>query len=153
MSAEAFRLLYIEDEPDDVFFLREAFRRSGLPADFRVAEDGRRAIAYFAGEAPYADRTAHPLPTTVLLDLNLPQQSGFEVLAWLRRQPQFRDLPVIIFSSSGRPEDRARAHDLGATEYYLKPASGLGFTTVVNQLKERWLASKGGNPPGATPQI
>ncbi|MEY4940823.1 MAG: hypothetical protein RIQ93_2558 [Verrucomicrobiota bacterium] len=146
VPSAAFNLLYIEDEPDDIFFLREAFRRVGLPPDFRVVEDGQRAISYFAGEGPFANRIDHPLPSTVLLDLNLPQRSGFEVLTWLRSRPEFRDLVVIVFSSSGRPEDRARAHELGATDYCLKPTSGLGFTAIARHLKQLWFTSVDGNP-------
>jgi CheY-like chemotaxis protein len=102
-------------------------------------DDGEKALAYLAGVPPYADRTVHPLPTLILLDLNLPLRSGFEVLAWVRAQPELRDLPVVIYSSSGRPEDRARATALGATDYLLKPSSGMGFVTVARQVKEGWL--------------
>lgn len=136
-------LLYVEDEPDDVFFLRAAFRRVGLPPDFPVVEDGEKAIAYFAGEPPYEDRERHPLPSLVLLDLNLPLRSGFEVLEWLRSRPEGRTLDVIIFSSSGRPEDRSRAAELGASGYLLKPASGLDFAAIASELKQAWL-----NPDG-----
>lgn len=132
-------VLYIEDEPDDVLFMRVAFKRLGLQATLHSVSDGRKAIAYFAGEPPYSDRTEHPLPSVVLLDLNLPVVSGFEVLKWLKQQAEFKDVPVVIFSSSGRPEDRARASELGASEYLLKPASGLEFPDIVEGFRQRWL--------------
>lgn len=129
-------ILYVEDEPDDVFFMRSAFRRVGAPCDLRVVEDGAKAIAYLAGEAPFAVRSEHPLPQTLLLDLNLPLRSGFEVLQWLRNNPAFRDLKVFVFSSSGRPEDRARASQLGANGYLQKPSSGAGFVEIARQVTE-----------------
>ena len=132
-------VLYVEDEADDVLFMQVAFRRAALPADLRAVEDGLRAIGYLAGEGRYGDRGRHPLPTLILLDLNLPLRSGFEVLQWLREQPAFAQLRVIIFSSSGRPEDRTRAQELGVTDYVLKPSSGLEFEQVARQIKERWL--------------
>jgi len=138
---EKARVLYVEDEEDDVFFMRNAFRKLGVHERFHAVGDGARAISYFAGQEPYADRAQHPLPTFVLLDLNLPIRSGFEVLEWLRGQPEFKALPVVIFSSSGRLEDRQRAEQLGATEYLLKPTSGSQFFETARQLTETWLGA------------
>jgi CheY-like chemotaxis protein len=139
-------VLYVEDEIDDVFFMRQAFKRAGLVEQFQSVDDGRKAIAYLDGRTPYDDRERAPLPSLVLLDLNLPGYSGFEVLQWLRQQPQYRDLTVVTFSSSGRDEDRERARKLGATDYLLKPSSGLQFVEIVNALKQRWLDQP--DPPG-----
>ncbi len=138
-------MLYVEDEPDDVFFMRDAFRRLGMEVGFEAVEDGGRAISYLAGEGPFADRDQHPLPACVLLDVNLPVRSGFEVLAWVRAQPEMAQLPVIMFSSSGRLEDRQRAEQLGATDYMLKPSSGREFIQVSRRLAETWLRSPEGN--------
>jgi CheY-like chemotaxis protein len=140
-------VLYVEDEADDVFFMRQAFKRAGLAEEFRSVDDGRKAIAYLDGLTPYDDRSTAPLPALVLLDLNLPIYSGFEVLQWLRQQPQYRDLTVVTFSSSGRDEDRERARQLGATDYLLKPSSGLQFVEIVKLLKERWLKNSAPPPP------
>lgn len=133
------RVLYVEDEEDDVFFMRNAFKRLGYDDRFHAVGDGDRAISYLAGRDHYSDRANHPLPSVVVLDLNLPIRSGFEVLEWLRGQPEFKALPVVIFSSSGRVEDRRRAEELGATEYQLKPASGAQFLNTARQLVESWL--------------
>lgn len=132
-------VLYVEDEADDVLFMQAAFRRLGLGVPLHAVADGQQAIAYLAGEGMYADRAAHPLPALVLLDLNLPLQSGFEVLQWIRNEPRFAALPVIVFSSSGRPEDRQRAAELGATDYALKPSSGMQFSEVVAPVRAAWL--------------
>jgi CheY-like chemotaxis protein len=145
------RVLYVEDEEDDVFFMRNAFKRLGYDDRFHAVEDGDRAISYLSGREAYADRTNHPLPTVVVLDLNLPIRSGFEVLEWLRSQPEFQALPVVVFSSSGRLEDRQRAERLGATEYLLKPASGAQFLVMARQLTETWLGPRGEpEAPGAS---
>lgn len=132
-------VLYVEDEENDVLFMRLAFERLGTSVDLQAVEDGSRAMAYLAGKEPYADRQRHPAPSVLLLDLNLPLHSGFEVLQWLREEQAFANLPVVIFSSSGRPEDRARAQQLGASEYVLKPPSGLDFIDVARRVQEQWL--------------
>lgn len=127
------RVLYVEDEADDVLFMRRAFRKCGWT--LQAVEDGRQAIDYLSGAAPYDDRERHPLPSLVLLDLNLPRVSGFEVLQWIRSREDLRGIPVVVFSSSGRPEDRSRAASLGADDYLLKPSSGALFGEVVAALK------------------
>ena len=143
------RVLYVEDEEDDVFFMRNAFKRLGYHDRFHAVEDGDRAISYLSGLEKYSDRASHPLPTVVVLDLNLPMRSGFEVLEWLRSQPEFKALPVVIFSSSGRLEDRQKAEALGATDYQLKPASGAQFLATAQQLVVSWLG--GGRPSEGEP--
>ena len=130
-------LLYVEDEENDVFFLQRALTRAEVAVRFQSVCDGGKAIAYLAGEAPYAGRD---LPDLVLLDLNLPVHSGFEVLEWLRRQPGLGELPVVVFSSSGRAEDREKARALGASDYLIKPASTLQLVELVRGLDAKWLA-------------
>ena len=134
-------VLYVEDEADDVFFMERAFRKAGLTHPLYAVRDGRQAIAYLAGEQPFTRQT-HPLPCAILLDLNLPQISGFDVLTWVRAHPELRTMPVVIFSSSGRREDRERAEKLGATHYLLKPISGLEFVSIAAELKATLFASE-----------
>jgi CheY-like chemotaxis protein len=132
-------VLYVEDEPDDAYFMRSAFKRAGVPAQFEVVEDGLAAISYLTGDKPYENRERHPLPALMLLDLNLPGLSGFEVLEWLRHQEHLRALPVVVFSSSGRPEDQSRARELGANDYVIKPNSGNHFADLARKLHATWL--------------
>lgn len=131
--------MYVEDEPDDVLFMRRAFHKAGLVDSLRPLADGRAAIDYLAGKGPYADRGEHPLPALILLDLNLPVVSGFEVLSWLSGRPELQDLPVVVFSSSEREEDKVRVRELGGWDFIEKPSSTEGLEAVVRGLKERWL--------------
>ena len=70
--------------------------------------NGEQAIEYLAGTGAFADRTRHPLPLVVLLDLNMPKKSGFEVLAWIRAQPTLKALAVDILSGSCRRKTSRR---------------------------------------------
>lgn len=137
VDAKPPRLLYVEDEENDVLFLRRAFEREALPVRLDVVMDGETAVAFLGAQTPHA---ARELPRLVLLDLNLPARSGFEVLEWLRGQEPLAGLPVVIFSSSGRPEDRERARRLGADDYLLKPACTTELRDLVRRLHEHWLA-------------
>ena len=133
-------LLYVEDEENDVFFLRRALVRAEVTVRLTAVSDGEKAIASLAGRPPHEGRE---LPRLVLLDLNLPARSGFEVLEWLRRDSGLPPLHVVVFSSSGRPEDREKARRLGASDYVLKPTSSRQFVEVVRELRDRWLAPEG----------
>ena len=134
-------VLYVEDEESDRLFMEMAFERAGLQGQLRAVGNGGEALDYLAGRGAYADRGRYPLPLVVLLDLNLPRVSGFEVLTWVRSRPELASLPVLVFSSSLREQDQLKARELGATEYVEKPHSGLKFQEVVERLKERWLTS------------
>ena len=131
-------VLYVEDEEDDVFFMRIAFQQAGCGSLLRTLANGQEALDYLAGSGGYADRERNPPPTVLLLDLNLPAVSGFEVLEWVRNRSRFRNLPVIIFSGSIREEDRLAATNLGANAYIEKPTSPLKFLNLMEFLFERW---------------
>jgi CheY-like chemotaxis protein len=132
-------ILVADDDPDDVFLLSRACLTAGLPHRVLTVRDGQEAISYLAGELNYVDRFRFPLPTLLVLDLNLPRRNGFEVVSWVRSQEQFQDLPVAIISSSERPEDLQRARELGADDYRIKPAGLPGWVTIVKDLASRWL--------------
>jgi CheY-like chemotaxis protein len=128
-------VLYVEDEEDDIFFMRTAFNKAGM-LGLHAEQDGKSAMDYLTAQCSNGER-----PRVILLDINLPLVSGFEVLHWIRQQPLLRDVPVVVFSSSGRPEDRSRAEELGADEYVLKPASGQEFLAVAHSIRARWFGS------------
>ena len=132
-------VLYIENDENDVLFMHRAFKMAGLEGCLRTLPDGRAAQLYLIGEAPFTDRTVYPFPGLLLMDVNLPAISGFELLGWTRQQPQLRELPAVIFSSSARHEEIQRALELGAQDYLQKPRSGSQFVEVVEALKQRWL--------------
>lgn len=131
-------LLYVEDEDNDVLFMRRALSRAGVAVNFQTVCDGDKAVSWLEAREPYESR---PLPRLILLDLNLPARSGFEVLEWFRAQPALQRIPVVIFSSSGRPEDREKARSLGASDYLLKPTSTLHLVDIARDLHARWLTA------------
>ncbi len=132
-------VLYVEDEETDVLFMRRAFTGSGPGLGLQVVGDGRDAIKYLSGVNGYGNREEHPVPALVLLDLNLPEVSGFDVLRWMRSRPEYAGTPVVVFTSSTRDEDKAKTRDLGASEFVEKPHSGLKFGEVLERLRGRGL--------------
>lgn len=142
-------VLYVEDEESDAMFMERAFAEKGLGEKLRVVGTGRAAIDYLSGSGEFADREKYPVPALVLLDLNLPQVSGFGVLEWIRNHPDYARLPVVVFSSSTREDDRTKARELGANHFVAKPSSGLEFGKVVDGLGRWCLRSSVANGSGA----
>ena len=131
-------VLLVDDSPNDAMLMRTVFARAGFVEPIRFAVDGDDAIAYLRGDGRYSDRKLFPLPTTVLLDLNMPRKDGFEVLDWIRHQPALRRLRVYILSASSRAQDIERAYDLGANSYLVKPSNLDGLLNMAKCLAD-WL--------------
>jgi CheY-like chemotaxis protein len=125
-------LLLLDDTEDDVFLLRLALRRANLSCDLRVVNERREAIDYLRGSAHYGDRLLFPLPAVMIINLRLPALAGFDVLSWIREQPRFKDLPVVIVTNIARPVEEQKAHALHATRYLEKSHD---FSDLTNYLK------------------
>lgn len=132
-------ILQVEDEANDVFLLQRAFREAGIPNPVRVATDGQMAIDYLAGTGSFSNRREHPLPSMVLLDLKLPRKSGREVLQWIRSQPTFKRIVVIVFTSGQYIGDVGLAYDLGANSFVVKPVDFSQYVSIARLLKDWWL--------------
>lgn len=113
-------VLLAEDNEDDAVLIMGAFQEAHVPYQLQQVEDGEDAIRYLQGEGTYGDRARHPLPFLLLLDLKMPVKSGFEVLDWIRSQPHFDRLLVVVLSGSALPGDVGRANQLGTNSYLVK---------------------------------
>jgi CheY-like chemotaxis protein len=144
-----FPVLLVEDDEDDAFLIRRAFRQSGLPNAVQHVEDGDEAVAYLSGKGEHADRARFPLPGLILLDLKLPRRSGLEVLAWIRAQPGVGRTPVVVLTSSRERSDVDGAFELGASGYLVKPVAADGLREMVRILAAYWMGMS--EMPSATP--
>jgi len=133
-------VLYAEDEPDDVWFMQHAWETAAIGNRLVAVSNGQQALDYLAGRGPFSDREQHPLPCLLLLDLKLPVKSGFEVLHWVRAQPEFHDLKVVILSGSEQSSDVTLARAFGVVDYIVKPASPARLVEILQERKTAWLA-------------
>src|SRR5580692_2161995 len=124
-------ILLAEDDENDAFFMKHAFKEVGIFNSLQVARDGKQAVDYLAGSGDYADRNRFPLPSLTLLDLKLPRLTGLEVLKWVRQQDELKSLIVIILSSSHQASDIAKAYELGANAYLIKPSSPIDLRRII----------------------
>lgn len=136
-------VLNIEDDHDSVFFLQLAFKKAGIIHPLLTLDNGDKGIKYLLGAGNFADRDLYPLPSLVLLDINLPLKTGFEVLKTIRATPSIKALPVVILTSSPLPEDILTARELGADHYLVKPLNVEKLAQVMKMVFDRFVLNRG----------
>jgi len=132
-------LLVAEDNELDALLLERLIARCGGAFKMVRVEHGDAAIDYLTGTGVSQDRTRHPLPAVLLLDLKMPRKDGFAVLRWRQENRAFARLPIVVFSSSNLAEDIARAYALGANSYVIKPSDPERLEQMVRVLHEWWI--------------
>jgi two-component system, response regulator len=133
---KALRVLLVEDDEDHVFLVRRALADlAGAAVSVEVAGDGEQALARLARSR---FEPGGP-PRLVLLDLKMPRMGGLELLRRIRADEAAHGLPVVVLTSSERPEDREEALRLGATWFVCKPTDGRRFRFELQQLGDRWI--------------
>jgi len=133
-----FCVLQVEDDDNDIYFLKFAMKQAPLGNCLRVVKSGEEAIEYFQGAGKFADRTAYPIPGLVLLDLRLVRMNGLEVLKWIRNQPEFHAVVVLMFTSSAHPDDIERAARLGANAFLQKPSGPEDLVRLLRSIHSFW---------------
>ena len=127
------RVLLAEDNSDHAFFTTRAFQEAhGGELDMHTVTDGEQLLSYLKQEGALR-------PHLVVLDLRMPKKSGLEVLAEMRQDAELRRIPVVVLSSSDRPEDVEQSYARGANSYVTKPASLSGLREGVGQLARYWM--------------
>src|SRR6266850_4826426 len=132
-------ILLVEDQEDDVVLIRKAFERAGSPNPLHVVRDGEDGVAYLSGSGKYANRAEYPLPWLVLLDIKMPGMDGFQLLQWIRQQPGFKNLIVIMLTSSDAIRDVNKAYACGANSFMVKPLEFENAVEVSRLIKQYWM--------------
>ena len=131
--------MLVEDSADDVLLTKRALIKGNVLNPLKVVNSGEEAILYLRGEGTYSNRAEFPLPAIVLLDLKLPGKDGFEVLEWIRSQPGFRNIRVIVLTSSESVYDVDRAYKMGANSFLTKPVEFTQLVEMMQAVKGYWL--------------
>ncbi len=126
-------VLLVEDDPGDVLMTREALEDTGVAGRLTVVGDGSQALDFLYKRGDYPDAQT---PDLILLDLNLPRMHGREVLAVVKEDPELRQIPVVVLTTSEAEEDVLRSYDLHANAYVTKPVDFERFLAVVRQIDE-----------------
>lgn len=134
--SQVVEILLVEDNEGDIRLTREALKEGRIRNRLNVVSDGEQALRFLRREQEFAGM---PRPDLVLLDLNLPRLDGREVLAAIKKDPDLKQIPVVVLTSSRADEDLLKAYDSHANCYISKPVGFEDFMQVIRSIENFWL--------------
>jgi len=134
---KSFAILMIDDDEEDFMLVNEALKSKGIKVDLYWAQDGDEAMNFLFHRGEYANV---PTPNLILLDLNMPEKDGFEVLRDLKANAGLRKIPVVILTSSRDQRNVSHGYNIGASSFMLKPLSFDEMASAMQSLCEYWFA-------------
>lgn len=129
-------ILLVEDNEADALLSQEALKRAKVRNRVHVVNDGAEAMEFLRRQGPFAEA---PRPDLMLLDLNLPNMDGREVLEAMKADPALKTIPVVVVTSSAAEQDIVRTYDLNANAYVTKPVDLQQFLRVIGSVGDFWL--------------
>lgn len=136
-SRTIIEVLYIEDNPGDALLMKEIFRTSLFPVHLSLARNGERALQMLREATDFSGK---PRPDIILLDLTLPDLTGHEVLTAIRKEEAWKEMPVLVMSSTQSGQDLLSCYEDQANFYIVKPMDMKHFVAMMNYIESFWLA-------------
>ncbi len=137
-DVQAVRILLVEDNLHDIEIARRAFAKGHIKNELLIVRDGQQALDYLYHQGVYGVPEMAPRPGMILLDLNLPKVSGWEVLRRIKEDKGLKSIPVVVLTVSNREEDIHLCYKLGVNTYIQKPVEFKAFLRVINTIQEYW---------------
>jgi len=131
-------ILMADDDEDDRLMTKEAFQEARLANELRFVEDGEELLDYLYQRDKFSDPASSPRPGLILLDLNMPRKDGREALKEIKDDPDLRQIPIVVLTTSKAEEDIYRSYDLGVNSFITKPVSFEGMVFVITTLAQYW---------------
>jgi CheY-like chemotaxis protein len=131
-DAKPVLIVMIEDDEGHALLIEKHIRRAGVANDIVSFRDGASALDFLLGDGP--DRMKHGAPCLILLDLNLPDMTGIDILARIKGDAQLRRSPAIVLTTADDQREIQRCYDLGANVYITKPLIYDHFANAIRQL-------------------
>ena len=138
MNGKAAVILMADDDDDDILLVQEAFRESRLLNDLHVVKDGVELIDYLKRRGKYNPPASAPRPDIILLDLNMPKKDGREALHEIKGDPDLKDIPVIVLTTSHTHADIVKAYKEGGNSYITKPVTFDSMRDIVREIGNYW---------------
>jgi len=135
MTLKTLNILLIEDNEGDILLTKKAFERGSFDSQVFVARNGKEGLEFLNKKPPFEKV---PTPNIVLLDLNMPEINGHELLKTIKKDKRLRSIPVIILSTSGAEADISTAYELQASSYIRKPVDFQEFADLIQKIQEYW---------------
>lgn len=136
MTDRPIEILLVEDNPGDVDLTMEMVEASKVRNVIRNVTDGVEALAYLRRQPPHQEATR---PDLILLDLNIPKKDGRAVLSEIKVDPDLKDIPVVVLTTSEAESDILKSYQLHANCYISKPVDLNKFATIIRSIEDFWL--------------
>lgn len=131
-------ILMADDDADDRRLTQEAFEEGRLINNVRYVENGEALMDYLRKQGQFAPPAAAPRPGLILLDLNMPRKDGRTVLKEIKGDPELRQIPVVVLTTSKADEDIYKSYDLGVNSYIVKPVTFEALVDILQTLEKYW---------------
>jgi CheY-like chemotaxis protein len=129
-------ILIADDDADDRMLIEQAFRECNLKSELYFVEDGEELMDFLHQRDAYASAMR---PSLIILDLNMPRKNGIQALREIKANEQFRQIPVVVLTTSTAEEDILRTYDLGVSSYISKPFDFSTLLDITNTIKKYWI--------------
>ena len=129
-------ILLVEDNPGDIRLTQEAFKEGNINNQIHVTKDGNDALDFVYQRGEYTDAVR---PDIILLDLNLPRKNGDEVLEEIKADPDLKQIPVVVLTTSAADEDILNSYKLHTNAYLTKPVDPDEFIDLIRSFEDFWL--------------
>ncbi len=132
-------ILMAEDDDDDYLLTKDALQEGRILNKLYRVKNGEELMDYLLHQGNYANVGDAPVPSIILLDLNMPRKDGREALREIKSNPLLRRIPIVILTTSKSEEDILQSYELGVNSYIRKPVTYDRLLDIVNKVTEYWL--------------
>ncbi len=132
-------ILMADDDDEDYMLTVEAFHEARISNPVYRVKDGEELMEYLLLKGKYPSREEAPLPSLILLDLNMPRKDGREALQEILAHVDLRKIPVVVMTTSDAQEDISQCYAIGANSYIVKPITYEGLVKAMRLLGQYWL--------------
>jgi CheY-like chemotaxis protein len=132
-------ILLVEDNGDDVLFFKRALKKAGLSNPLYIVSNLAAARQYLNGDGAFVDRTAHPFPSILVVDIKLPDGDGRDLLRWVRTETRFKGLHCIVVTGHINVSIFQQCYSAGADSFLRKPCDFQELQNVATGFAQHWL--------------
>ena len=131
-------ILMADDDADDRRLTQEALEEGRLINEVKFVDDGEQLMDYLRRQGRFAPPAEAPRPGLILLDLNMPRKDGRTVLKEIKSDPDLRQIPVVVLTTSKADEDVYKSYDLVVNSYIVKPVTFEALVDILQTLEKYW---------------
>ena len=132
-------VLMVDDDEEDIYLTRRAFCNYRENLKFNSVQNGTELFDSLNCRGAYSDNLITDLPDVILLDINIPNANGFDLLERLKADDSFKHIPVSMLTTSNSHKDIHKAYSLGASSFICKSVSADGMKEVAQNFCQYWL--------------